>query len=298
MSKIELRLSDIPPPEPEPTRTIYRDIVNLPDPMLLGLTIRAFNYDDVDLYFQITGSHPDYTFQTVNLGLVGSGANIYRNLDEFASRPRPAVETVEAITLVLKAYEDSGYTQLKHTYERSVMVVIIHSGDGSWTTDVLNSFDDGTVQGWAVANEKNNVTDYPKIAAVTDFVLSPPYSCKMTQRGGAQVQIRARLYKSFTTPDKNYVYAIIDLRFRDQADNYTKFIRTQRNTTVLVFLGRPYDSAAEAYITEDKWMRIVIPLPRNTTLEIRIVHSYHQSVIGLGNENYLWIDDFKIISKD
>ena len=70
---IELRLSDVDPPAPEPKRTIYRDIVNLPDPAKFGLTIRYFNYDDVGLYFQITGSATGYTFGTVNLGLLASG---------------------------------------------------------------------------------------------------------------------------------------------------------------------------------------------------------------------------------
>ncbi|MCL6579207.1 MAG: hypothetical protein K6T73_07455, partial [Candidatus Bathyarchaeota archaeon] len=86
---IELRLSDVDPPAPEPKRTIYRDIANLPDPVKLGLTIRYFNHDDVGLYFQITGSGTGYTFGTVNLGLLASGKNAYINLDEFASRAKP-----------------------------------------------------------------------------------------------------------------------------------------------------------------------------------------------------------------
>jgi len=303
MSKIELRLTDIPPPEPEPTRTIYRDIVNLPDPMLLGLTIRAFNYDDVGLYFQITGSHPEYTFQTVNLGYIGSGANIYRNLDEFASRAKPAVETVEAITLILKAYEDSGYTQLKHTFERSVMVVIINSADGSWTQDVLNDFDDGTTQGWNVTHEAGTYicTGYPTVEVATDYVLSAPYSLKMTQcRYDYPGPCRARIHKSFTTPDKDTIYAIMDIRVTDRqrGTRYHKYVEIRRDTTVLVFLGRPLDSAAANYIPKDKWMRIIVPLPKNTTLEIQIAHQlYTDPEYGYVTHGLLYLDDFRIISR-
>ena len=304
--KIELRTG-----EPGP-RTIYRDLVNLPDPVKLGLTVRYFNYDDVGLYFQITGSGPGYTFETANLGLLASGSNTYRNLDEFASRAKPATESSEIITLTLKAYTDSGYTDLKWTYDRSVSVVWIKSDDPSYTVDYLNNFDDGTVQGWAVADEANNHTGFPKIDVVTDYVLSAPYSCKMTQEGPLSIdldfEVRGRLYKSFTTPDKNIIYAIIDIRIGIEYDPlharpYIINQQFQRNTTVLVFLGKPYTAQNLNKIPVDKWLRIVIPLPKATTVEIRLVSdfcNYHGTVyVNLSDvtHGFTWIDDFKIISK-
>jgi hypothetical protein len=290
--------------------------VNLPNPVKLGLTIRYFNYDNVDLYFQITGSGPGYTFATVNLGLLASGANAYINLDEFASRARPSPsdlpngEKEENITLILKAYTDSNYTNLKWTFERVVTVHWINSADPAWTVNMLNNFDDGTVQGWAVANESGNYSGYPTIGVATDYVLSPPYSCKMTQTYysasyGTRAQLRARLYKTVTTPDKDVVYAIFDIRVStnkiiEAQTTRSKNLRIQKDSEVLIFLGKPYDTVNADYIPENKWVRIVIPLPKNVTIELRIVHEYSVYVLSTGYNYYsgfVWLDDFKIISK-
>ncbi len=308
-SKIELRLSDVEPPEPEPKRTIYRDIVNLPDPVNLGLTIRYFNHDDVDLYMQITGSCAGYTFGTVNLGLLGTGANAYQNLDEFASRAKPSVgdlpdgEMEENITLTLKAYTDAGYSELKWTFERVVTVHWINSADDAFTVDELDNFDDGTVQGWAVANEEGNDAAYPQLHVVSDYVLSALYSIRMTQlSSAAATRVRGRLYKSFTTPDKDVVYAIINFRLSRVTTpndwNRIKNFRVQKNTDLLIFLGRPYDAEGFVadYVPRDKWMRVVVPLPKNISVEVRLVLEFF-GYAALVYYSYLWIDDFKIISK-
>ena len=292
---IELRLTNVDPPEPEPKRTIYRDIVNLPDPVKLGITTRYFNYDDVGLYFQITGSATGYTFGTVNLGLLGSGANAYQNLDEFTSRAKPSAEVTESITLTLKAYTDSGYTNLKWTYDRVVTVVFINSADPSYTVDVNNNFDDGTVQGWASAIEAGSSYS---IAVATDYVLTIPYSLRGNLIGDVS-QVRGRLYKSFITPNKDIIYAIIDIRIGEQTGQpggNLKNLTIQRNTTLLIYIGRPYDNVAAHYYPKNKWIRCVVPLPKNTTLEIRIIFENYQIFIPQANM-YTWLDDFKIISK-
>jgi len=296
--KIELRAGETEP------RTIYRDLLNLPDPVKLGITIRYFNHDDVDLYFQITGSATGYTFGTVNLGLLASGANAYQNLDEFASRAKPSAETSETITLTLKAYTDSGYTNLKWTYNRNVDVIWIKSDDPSYTQEVLNNFDDGTVQGWDVAEEVN----CPAVDkhAHTDFVLSAPYCLRSYGcTTGPAGEIRYRVYKSFTTPNKDKVYAIIDLRLTTAIEEgagsdgaYSKYLRIQRDTTILVHLGRAYDGVTSHYVPKQKWIRIVVPLPKNTTLELRIVYDYYGSSSNAAPRcGGMRMDDFKIISK-
>ena len=289
----------------DPPRTIYEDIVSLPDPVKLGITIRAYNYDDVGLYFQVTAQCSAWTFETVNLGLIGSGANIYQNLDEFGSRAKPASETEQIIKLILKAYTDAGYSNLKWTFEKNIDMVFIKSDDPSYTTDVLNNFDDGTVQGWAVANEQNNWTGpptYPILSVVSDYVLSALYSIKMTQRfeigipGGGEG--RGRLYKSFATPNKDIIYAIIDIRAGEDASFRQKYLLVQGDATTLIYLGRPFDTVDADYVPVNKWIRIVIPLPKNTTVEIRIVQDGLKVADGtVARQCYLWMDDFKIISK-
>lgn len=305
---IDLRFSHVDPPAPEPKRSIYFDLVNLPDPVYLGLTVRIFNYDDVALYMRVDAYKSGWTFTTNNLGSLGSGANQYYNLDNFGNRAKPATELEETITVRLRAYTDSGYTNLKWTFERVIDIVFIKSDDGSWTTDFLNNFDDGTVQGWAVINEENNDAGYPTLTVVTDYVLSTPYSVRMRQyiskyQSPYNWCLRARLYKSFVTPDRPNIFAIIDLRhsssYQLNARPWVKNFRAQRDDTLLVWIGRPYNTDADNTFPLNKWMRLVVPLPRNTTIDMRILVEAYANVYGSGSWARVdtWMDDFRIISK-
>ncbi|MHA1742919.1 MAG: hypothetical protein ACTSV6_01555, partial [Candidatus Heimdallarchaeota archaeon] len=316
-SGIELRLSSVDPPDPEPPCIIYRDIVGVPETTYLGLTVRIFNWKDTTLYFSITGSGEGYTFKTVQLGTVGSGKNKYFLLDAFATRPRPTPEEleegekIETIELILSAYSDENYTDLVETYAKQVTVHWINSEDPAWTVDVLNNFDDGTVQGWAVANEANNEPGYPILEVVSDYVLSAPYSIRMNQldnwlvADGDAIRVRAKLYKSFTTPNKDKVFAVFNIRVSGYVDRGRptiahKNLRFKRDEITLIFLGHPYIEDPTSFIPKNKWMRIVVPLPKNTTLELRIVHEWcDYSNYGYSTGGaYLWLDNFKIISKE
>lgn len=302
---IDLRLSNVDPSLPEPHRTIYRDINSLPTPALLGITIRAFNYDNVGLYMQITGSGAGYTFGTTNLGLLASGANLYKNLDQFASRTTPtaaqlpAGELQETILLTLNAYTDSGYTSLKWTFTRTVTVYWINSSDPAFTVNNLDNFDDATVDGWAVANETypSGGSGLTTVAIATDYVLSPLYSCKMTAALATftvQGEYRNRIYKSFTTPNKSKVFAIIDMRVT-QTVGYAKYVEVQINHIAQSHIGNIYDGGFQDNFTYNKWMRIVIPLTVNTTLEIECVLDCVAAAAP--QTAIIWLDDFKIISK-
>jgi len=307
-AKIELRLTDVEPPKREPERTLYRDIASLPSPVKLGITVRYFNFDDVGLYFQITGSAAGYTFGTVNLNsgaVVGSGTDKYENLDEFASRAKPSVgdlpggEMEENITLILKAYSDPGYTTLKWTFERVVTVHWINNADAAFTQDVLNDFDDGTVQGWSKVHIGPTVS-YLEI--VTDYVLSAPYSLRLRQlyQGSpTDAHMRSYLRKSFTTPNRDTIFAIIDTRQTndDAGGCLSKYIKIQKDETLLIFIGRPYDTVFEDYIPKNRWMRIVVPLPKNVTVELRIVHGVFAEGDGYAHNAYIWLEDFRIVSK-
>lgn len=298
--EVELRLSDVDPPDPEPVRTIYRDIVNLPDPVLLGMTIRYFNHDDVGLYMQITGSGPGYTFGTVNLGLLGSGASAYQNLDEFASKAKPSVgdlpdgEMEENATLILRGYTDAGYSILKWTFERVVTVYWINSADAAFTVDFLNNFDDGTVQGWTATAEVGAVLSF-NIA--TDYVLSPPYSAKLEYWNETSSYAISRMSKTFETPNKSKVFAIMDFRgsFLFPDTHYIRAVQIRNGGVVLVQIGEWSSAEADA-MPKDKWMRVVVPLPPNSSVDLRIAAYGYRGAIPC-HSCYLWLDDFKIISK-
>jgi len=284
---------DEPPVTPH---SIYSDLVNLPDPLKLGLTVRIFNYDSITLYMRVDGYDGAWTFTSNDLGGIASGGNSYFNLDQFGTRAKPAAETEETITVRLRAYTDAGYTILKWTYERVIDLVFIKSDDGSWTQDVLNNFDDGTVQGWAFTLEAGSASAF---TVITDYVLSVPYSLYWSawQTSG---EARGRVAKTFATPNRNKVYAIIDVRLYSHVDAgtgaYLKYIVIRKDSDVLLFCGRPYDTVSALYLPINRWLRFVVPLPKNTSVSVRIAVDVRGG--SYYNAFEARMDDFRIISKD
>jgi len=292
-------------------KTIYTDVVGMPDPMLLGLTIHYYNHSDDALYMKVVGSGPDpWTDGSEELGSLASGSNAYINLDNFMSRERPSAGDTEELTITLRGYSDSGYATLVYEFARAVTVIFIKSDDGTWTEDESDDFDDGTVQDWTVTCELNCDTaySYPLLAVATDYVLSTSYSLKMSNRYriGAAVyrEQRVRIEKEFTTPDKTTVYAIINLRFATsedaQGEGWLKYLNIKEDTTTLIHLGRSYDTVREHYFPNNKWLRLVVPLTVNTTLTVKFIidcFGYHISGANSTAYYYVWLDDFKIISK-
>lgn len=250
---IDLRFSNVDPPTPEPRKTIYSDLVDLPDPVVIGVTVRAFNYDSVGLYMKVDATLAGWTFTTFNLGLLGSGANVYNNLDNFGTRAKPGSETTETIVMRLRAYTDSGYTDLKWTFQRNLIVIFIKSDDGSWTTDLLNDFDDGTVQGWLA--EALGPYGTIVISVETDYVLSAPYSCRM------------RNYSHYAGP---YV-----------GQTWLHGLYIWKDAGEVIHLGKAYRSSQNTdYVPRDKWMRLVIPLASGETFELGIVTDWCYTAPG------------------
>jgi hypothetical protein len=299
MSMIELRLSQVNPPAPEPSRTLYRDIVNLPNPALLGITAHYFNHDSVTLYFQITGAGAGYTFGTVNLGSLAAGTDAFQDIDSFGSRALPTPsqltngEMDEYVTLTLNAYTDAGYSNLKWTFTRTVDIHWINSADPSFTLDALNNFDDGTFDGWAAGNNGDPYTIF-SAALATNYVLSPPYSLELTAETPAGSSVTSNpvywAYKQFTTPNATKAFAIIDMR------NDISGIAVLQNVQVLIGSTVYVEVVNTSGIIQTKWIRMVIPLPMNTTFTIYI----QASGTSTGNTDRLWhswLDDLKIIHK-
>lgn len=129
----------------------------------------------------------------------------------------------------------------------------------------------------------------------TDYVLSAPYSLKGTKGGAGDVVavMWQRFYKSFTTPNKSVIYAIIDIRNAVWGGAAMQKNLILRDAALLIQLG--YD--ADGAMVTDKWVRVVVPLPANTTVEVRIEQYVRHLGGGVNRGGYLWLDDFKIISK-
>jgi len=274
-------------------KTVYSDIPNLPDPVYLGITIKARNYDEVTLYFRIKATHPSWTFTTVDLGAVASGAEIIRHLHDYGYRGRPTAEITDACEFTLEAYTDSAYTNLKWTSIRIIKVVFIKSDNGTWTLNMINNFDDGTLQDWssdwgAAARAEYIVGAF---GIAEDYALSVPYSAKAHMRVTfpAWVASWQRIYKSITTPDTPEVFAIVNLRIAYEAGPRIETVKVLFAGTVLSELGYSGYEFPTGF-----WLRIVVPLPRATTGTIEI------SVSGVTGHDlgwYVWLDDFKLISR-
>lgn len=281
---IDLRFSDVDPPDPDPIRTIYCDIAGLPNPMYLGLIPRVFNDDTVTLYMQLEGSHPNWTFTPTNLGSLGAGSNKYYRINQFGYRTRPSSETNEILDITLNAYTDAGYSNLKWTITRSITTFMLRSDDGSWSLDENDDFIDGTIQGWAASSLNPPVT----LAVVSDFVLSPIYSLKASE-GGDFWSHALWLYKSFTTEEKDLVFAIANLRFDENLGGLPPSFtfRVQIDDETIIYLPT---------VTLDKWYSFLFPLPRGSTIQIKFYYTGSSSMKPWSIIE--WLDDFKIISKD
>jgi len=276
-------------------KTIYSDIPNLPDPVYLAITIKARNYDEVTLYFQLVASHPSWTFGTANLGAVGSGAEIIAYLHNYGNRPRPTAEITDECEFTLKAYTDPDYTNLKWESKRIIKVVFIKSDDGTWTLDEIDNFDDGTLEGWGarIVTGANGLA--LSIGIAEDYAISVPYSAKMSANvvgGYGARDVEAEFYKSITTSSRSENYAIINTRWYG-FDNWWHFVQIWRNTTLLNQVGRKATKGVSV-LRQGIWVRFVVPLPANTTLELKIRYRFHIRDVY---DDHMWLDDFKLVSR-
>ena len=305
-------------------KTIYTDIVGLANPMLLGVTIRYYNYSDETLYMQIVGGGTYWNNHTVNLGSLGSGNNTYANLDNFLSRAVPAAATNETINLTLNGYSDANYTTLVYTFSRSVTVVFIKSNDGSWATAYNDNFDNASVMSWVCARIDAYDDSYmANLTTSTDYCISTARSLLSVEMG-ATTQHSGHLvngtyiqeaYKTVSLPNNNTIYGIVNMRVglsfavgsggggSSAAEALTKIRVNIDNTNQIIQLGYAATSSLVDILPRNRWIRIVVPLTtyKNTTVKfavetsIRYADGGYQS--GDPTLSAVYIDDFKIISK-
>ena len=275
-----------------PSKTIYADIVNMPDPMKLGICFKMYNLDDVTLYMEIEGSHANWSFATTTYGSLNSGSSTYKPRRYFGTRAKPATETTEVISITLNAYTDGGYSNLKWTMTRNITVFMVKSDDGSWSLDEDDDFNDGTVQGWA---GNSSTPPLGGFGVANDQFLSPPWSLKAVE-GGTYWSWDEWFYKSFNTADKDHVLAIADMRFDERIGIRTRFYVQILLDGIVTGYPLPTEFWADRTFRLGFWYRFVFPLPRNSTVEIRLKYwgqsDQHPWYLDM------WLDDFKIISKD
>ncbi len=302
---IELRFSDVKPPSKEPHKTFYCDLRDVTDPVYMGLGTWIFNHDSVTLYMQVTGSGVDWTIGSTNLGSISAGSNFRKEITRFAQKAKPSGEVNDTIIVTLNAYTDSGYSNLKWTFEKTVSVFFFDSTDPSWTTDELDDFDDYTRQGWAcfvgysgAFPPGNHPCGYLGYCRPSSSVSrSAPYSLqKFCNHTSAPGQDNHGFFKTFTIPDKDEIYMIADIYLVMTSSNTRGFYLSHGNTNPPNWR----ENGVELNTLTDntptgKWVRLVAPLPRNVTEELRVGY---RGNYGMFSSVRFYMDDFKIISRD
>lgn len=304
---IELRFSDVKPPAKEPHKTFYCDLRDVTDPVYLGLGTWIFNHDSVTLYMQVTGSGVGWTMGSTNLGSISAGGNFRKEITRFAQKAKPSGEINDTIIVTLNAYTDSGYSNLKWTFEKTVSVFFFDSTDPSWTTDELDDFDDYTRQGWLCFHGISGA--WPPGIHPCGYVVgaycrpsasvfrSAPYSlqksCNHTSASGHD---KDGFFKTFTIPDKDEIFMIADVYIVMPYSDTRGFYLSHGNTNPPTW----FENGVELNTVTDntptgKWVRLVAPLPRNVTEELRV--GYRGNYGGYSNIRF-YMDDFKIISRD
>jgi hypothetical protein len=296
-------------------RTIYEDVVSellgVGGNHYLGLTIHYYNCSGQNLYFRFTGSGPaGWTSGSVDLGLLADGAESFKDMFNFMYRTSPVWETTETLSFTLAGYTDAGYTNLYCTFTRQTTMIFIRRTDAEWTEDYFESFEGG-VGGWAVvAEQEGHSADYQTIGVDNTHYVEPLLTGQalfVTYGGyynGAYRERRWRIYKSLTTPNKNEVYAYIHIRLEaDRPCGGVSYKVCFKHIKIwfgkyLVYIGQPYDGNTAEYVTRSRWYRIIVPLPANTTEELRIIIDAGINAGGTSAEAYTYIDCIRILSRD
>lgn len=303
-------------------KTIYTDILNMPDPMNLGLSIRYYNNTTENLYFKFFVEGTNWSSNSQTLGILNAGNNEYENFDDFTSRSKPAGETQETLHFTLKAYDDAGYTNERYSFSRDTTIIFIKSDDGTWTEDFNDTFETG-IDGWAWSwIHEGHVTDNASLAKNGGHKVEGSFALKATINTffaclgiGDGWRRHIRLYKSYNTPNKNTVYAIINVYVIcaeacpiGGTANFCCFktLDVKADDSHLIRIGNvptpncqdqsEYGSADQ--FPRNKWMRIVVPIPANQSVELRVEVCAHTYSDGGGLEHSVWLDDIKIISRD
>lgn len=299
-------------------KTIYTDIVGLQDPLWLGVTIHYYNESGDPLYMKIFISHPNWASGSYELGLLPTASSAFYNWDNCSSRSKPITETTEAVTFTLKGYSDAAYTIEMASFSRDVTVVMLKSDDGSWTLDEHDNFDTPPgVQGWACKTLPGDQSMFLACDIATDFKLSSPNSYKIISQ---IINVSSPWYK----------YCFL------------KYWEFKEGSNLLMHLGAPESEHSGWEIRGDKipkqkWIRMVVPLPKDKITEIQIIQdsmatygiqANHRrglfcayktfttpnkdtiyAIVNIRGDasatgspclykHYMWLDDFKIISRD
>lgn len=291
---IQLRVSEEATEAADIDSVIFLDMANMPSLLYLTQNIRVYNNWGINLYFTVTLAGSGWTFtnpQTV--GLINNGADLRKLINNWGYRTKPATEVLGTLTFTLYGYDDAGYSNLVATYTRVSTICIIDSSDGTWTEDYHDDFEDGTAEGWVCGDGGGAIAGQYTTRALETKPTCARFSWASVSLGN----ITWYMVKTFTTPNANYVFLVFNIFAETPHAGYHGHNMTIIvNGVTKVYLGIP--SVWNDYTLRysiNRWYRFTVPLPVNTSVEIKYKFVGVQTSAPIAIINY--IDDIKIISK-
>jgi len=300
---IELRFTANPPPEPEPDYWVCLDVASMPAKLSFGLTVFCYNSYSQELYFELSGSGENYAFTKYQVGSIKAGGKKYVILTDFFTRDNPKPISTgllkEKVTITLKAYLQSNYTQLKFEYSRPLFIKLIDSSSEAFSVALLENFEDKEVGAWSHSAPTNVIVSK---SAATDFVYAGSYSLKISAK--EEKDISAGHYwfevtREVSIPATSEAYGILHLRLARDSLTYVASIRIYANGKQVAMAGIA-NPTSEDYVELNRWLQFAFPLPVNKTVELKIRVDFRRECATSGGGyvyQYLWLDNLKFIYK-
>ncbi len=247
------------------------------DPLTLQIALQIKNQENRSFYFRIEQNQTPpsgWSLFSYTIGLINKDET--KTFTYSALRTKPASisqgKLTETISLVVKAYYDSLYTQFYSEDSFSVTFNFLDKTAGVWTTLYIDNFDDGTAHQW---------TGYSASGVSTDYYRSFQYSLKTsaTTAGGT---IEGWLKKSF---DISGAFSEAFLIYAIRSSNWASSNGVQLD-------GVKYfepDVAPSA----NTWYQVAIKLPTSKITEVKIYTFY---LSGYGSCSS-YIDDVYVVAK-
>jgi len=267
---------------------IYIDISEEDDPVRPILTLEIYNGGPQDLYIKLEAEGPEeWAFTPVELGLFKAGEKRTVTVEGWAERPLPGTELTETITLHLKCYTDSAYTDYLGEVRQSLNVHFIDLEAMMVVDD--DDFDTNT-EGWSAGS------------LASDHYVTPPKSLRYSKTVVQENEpvdecnvlgVPVKINKSFTIPDASEAYVSLYVRFT-HSELWSEISLVERYVAVKV------NGKTVLYATEpDKWYKVVTPVPVNTnvTVEVEARVAVHVDVSHTTPdclELHYWLDHVRV----
>jgi len=298
---IELRFTANPPPEPEPDYWVCLDVASMPAKLSFGLTVFCYNSYSQELYFELSGAGENYAFTKYQVGSIKAGSKKHVILTDFFTRdnPKPILTGIlkEKVTITLKAYLQSNYTQLKFEYSRPLFIKLIDSSSEAFSIALLEDFEDKEVGAWS-HSASTGVT--VSKSAATDFVYAGSYSLKISAKESkcTSGNYWFEAIRKVSIPVASEAYGILHLRLARDSLAHIASIRIYVNGKQVAMAGIANPTSKD-YVELNRWLQFAFPLPVNKTVELKIRVDFHREYSSSGGYvyQYLWLDDLKFIYK-